>query len=174
YRYSGGFLGGDIDMHKVKLQFVKFIPLWKRRHTFGLQVVYQGLKEFGENPVPTYEKFFLGGEQSIRGYDIYRIGPRSESGIVLGGTKAFFVNLEYQIPLNQQFSFIFYYDMGNAYDRGVPIRLNDFYSSMGLELKVFVPMLNVPFRLIFAYNPRLLQPEDSHFVFRFAVGPSFH
>jgi outer membrane protein insertion porin family len=93
---------------------------------------------------------------------------------VIGGNKAFFLNLEYQIPLNKQFSFIVYYDMGNAYDLGVPIRLTDVYSSMGLELKVFVPMLNVPFRLIFAYNPRILWSEDSHFVFRFAVGPSFH
>jgi hypothetical protein len=35
-------------------------------------------------------------------------------------------------------------------------------------------MLNVPFRLIFAYNHRLLQPDANHFVFRFAVGPSFY
>jgi len=84
------------------------------------------------------------------------------------------MNLEYQIPLNKQFSFNVFYDIGNAYDFGKPISFRDIYSSMGLELKVFVPMLNVPFRLIFAYNPRLLQPDDSHFVFRFAVGPSFH
>ncbi len=174
YRYSGGFLGGDINLHKVKLQFVKFIPLWKRKHTIGMQLVYEGIKGFGDKLVPIYEKFFLGGEQSIRGFDIYRIGPRNESGTVIGGNKAFFLNLEYQIPLTKQFSFIVYYDMGNAYDFGVPIRLDDVYSSMGLELKIFVPMLNVPFRLIFAYNPRILWPEDSHFVFRFAVGPSFY
>jgi outer membrane protein insertion porin family len=174
YRYSGGFLGGDINLHKVKLQFVKFIPLWKRKHTFGIQLVYQGLKPFGGQTVPLYEKYFLGGEQSIRGYDIYRIGPRNESGVVVGGNKAAFMNLEYQIPLNKQFSFNLFYDIGNAYDFGQPISFRNIYSSAGMELKVFVPMLNVPFRLIFAYNPRLLRPEDSHFVFRFAVGPSFH
>jgi outer membrane protein insertion porin family len=174
YRYSGGFLGGDINLHKAKFQFVKFIPLWKRKHTLGMQAVYQFLHAFGDQPLPIYEKFFLGGEQSIRGFDIYRIGPRNEQGAVIGGNKAFFANLEYQIPISNQFSFIFYYDIGNAYDSGVPIRLNDLYSSMGLELKIFVPMLNVPFRLIFAYNPRVLWPDDQHFIFRFAVGPSFH
>lgn len=174
YRYSGGFLGGDINLHKLKLQFVKFAPLWKGRHTFGFQAVYEGLMGFGDSDVPIYEKFFLGGEQSIRGYDIYRLGPRNENGVVIGGTKSFYVNAEYQIPINQQFSFIAYYDIGNTYAQGNPINLNNFYSSMGLELKVFIPMLNVPFRLIFAYNPRLLKPDDSHFVFRFAVGPSFH
>jgi outer membrane protein insertion porin family len=161
-------------MHKLKLQFVKFIPLWKRKHTIGIQAVYQGLKGFGKNEVPIYEKYFLGGEQSIRGYDIYRIGPRTESGAITGGTKAFFLNFEYQVPITPQFSAVAYYDIGNAYDKGVPISFNNFYSSTGLELKVFIPMLNVPFRLIFAYNSRLLFKTDSHFAFRFAVGPSFN
>lgn len=173
YRYSGGFLGGDVDMHKTRAQFVKFFPLWKK-HTLGVQVVHESISEFGDKPVPVYEKFFLGGEQSIRGFDIYRIGPRNESGTVIGGNKSFHVNVEYQIPINQQFSFVLFYDVGNAYDYGQPISLKDVYSSTGLELKIFVPMLNVPFRLIFSYNPRTLRPDDSNFVFRFAVGPSFN
>ena len=74
----------------------------------------------------------------------------------------------------EQFSFVFFYDIGNSFDSGTPIKLKDVYSSAGLELKVFVPMLNVPFRLIFAYNPRVLRPEESNFAFKFAVGPSFY
>jgi len=173
YRYSGGFLGGDVDLHKTKLQFVKFIPITKH-HTLGMQLVHEEIFKFGNNEVPLYEKIFLGGERSIRGFDIYRIGPRTASGTVIGGSKALYLNLEYQIALNQQISFVFFYDVGNAYDFGQPISLKNVYSSMGLEFKIFVPMLNVPFRLIFAYNPRVLEPEDSNFVFRFAVGPSFY
>jgi outer membrane protein insertion porin family len=173
YRYSGGFLGGNVNMHKTKAQFVKFIPIGKR-HVLGMQFVHQAIINFGDDEIPVYEKFFLGGEQSIRGFDIYRIGPRNENGTVIGGSKAFYVNFEYQIPVNQQFSFNLFYDIGNTYDYGVPINFKDVYSSMGLELKIFVPMLNVPFRLIFAYNPRTLEPEDSNFAFRFAVGPSFN
>ncbi len=173
YKYSGGMLGGDINMHKFKFEFVKFLPLWKR-HTLGLHGVYQTLIEFGENPVPFYEKFYLGGERSIRGFDIMRLGPRDQNGYVFGGTKAFFVNVEYQIPLTKEFSFNFFYDIGNAYDKGYPVSIKDVYSSTGLELKIFIPMLNVPFRLIFAYNPRVLYTEDSNFAFKFAVGPSFY
>ena len=155
------------------MDFVKFIPLWNK-HTLGMHAVYQTLIEFGENPVPFYEKFYLGGERSIRGFDIMRLGPRDENGYVFGGTKAFFMNFEYQIPLTKEFSFNFFYDIGNAYDKGYPISLNDVYSSAGLELKIFIPMLNVPFRLIFAYNPRSLNIDDSSFAFKFAVGPSFY
>jgi outer membrane protein insertion porin family len=140
----------------------------------GMHAVFEGLSPFGGKTVPYYEKYFMGGERQIRGFDIYTLGPRDKNGNVLGGTKSFLFNLEYAIPLTQQFSFVFFYDMGNSYDTGTPIKLNDVYSSAGLELKIFVPMLNVPFRLIFAYNPRLLQPGDQHFVFKFAVGPSFY
>lgn len=173
YRYSGGFLGGDVNLHRTKLQFIKFIPILKR-HTLGMQFVHEGISAFGNSPVPLYEKIFLGGERSIRGFDIYRIGPRNEYGAVIGGNKALYLNLEYMIPLNQQVSFVFFYDVGNAYDFGQPIDLKNVYSSMGMELKIFVPMLNVPFRLIFSYNPRTLEPDESNFAFRFAVGPSFY
>lgn len=174
YRFSGGPLGGDFNLHKYKFEFVKFFPINRRRHTFGFHAVYEGVSKFGDSILPFYEKYFLGGERSIRGFDIYRLGPKDEQGRVIGGDKAFFLNFEYAIPLNQQFSFIFYYDIGNAYDIGQPITANNLYSSLGAELKIFVPMLNVPFRLIFAYNPRTIRPEDSNFAFRFAVGPSFY
>jgi outer membrane protein insertion porin family len=174
YRYTGGFLGGDIYTHKLKLEFVKFVPLWSN-HVLGLHSVYETINSFGtDKAVPFYEKFFLGGERSIRGFEIYTLGPRDANGSVVGGNKSLFFNLEYSIPLTQQFSFVFFYDVGNTYNSGTPISLRDVYQSTGLELKIFVPMLNVPFRLIFAYNHRLLQPEDQHFVFRFAVGPSFY
>jgi len=174
YRYSGGFLGGDLYLHKTKFEFVKFLPIWKRKHTLGFHVVYQGLFAFGNKEIPFYERFFLGGERSIRGFDIYRLGPRNERGVVVGGDKSFYLNFEYQIPLNEQFSFVFFYDIGNAYDVNQPIDFEDVYTSMGAELKVYVQMLGVPFRLIFAYNPRTLRPDDSNFAFRFAVGPSFY
>ena len=173
YRYSGGFLGGDVNLHKVKLEFVKFQPLW-RRHTLGLHLEYNVAIPFGGKSVPFYERYYLGGERSIRGFDLYQLGPRNENGAVLGGTKMAYLNIEYAIPLSQQFSIIYFYDIGNAYPSGQKINFKDIYSSTGIELKVFVPMLNVPFRLIFAYNPRVLEPGDNHFAFRFAVGPSFY
>jgi outer membrane protein insertion porin family len=173
YRFSGGLLGGDIYAHKLKFEFVQFLPLWWN-HVLGFHAVYEGIEPFGGKTIPSYEKFFLGGERSIRGFEVYTISPRNKNGVVLGGNKSLFANLEYAIPLSDQFSFVFFYDVGNAYDTGTAIKLKDVYQSTGLEIKIFIPMLNVPFRLIFAYNYRLLSSDDQHFVFRFAVGPSFY
>ena len=52
-------------------------------------------------------------------------------------------------------------------------------TALGAEVRFFMPVLNVPFRLIFAWNPQRdgvlnnqLQPTKA-FVFRFAVGSTF-
>jgi outer membrane protein insertion porin family len=63
--------------------------------------------------------------------------------------------------------------MGNSLLDGQNFTLGDLYMSSGIEARVFVPALRVPFRLIFAYNNRLIYPGDSHVAFRFAIGTTF-
>jgi outer membrane protein insertion porin family len=58
-------------------------------------------------------------------------------------------------------------------DKNQKLSLRDMYSSMGIETRIFVPALRVPFRLIMAYNNRLIYPGDTHFAFRFAIGTTF-
>jgi len=76
--------------------------------------------------------------------------------------------------LNQTITFAAFCDVGNSYDYGQPISLKNFYSSTGLEVRVYIPMLGVPVRMIFAYNSRINEPEEAHFAFRFALGTSFN
>lgn len=62
-------------------------------------------------------------------------------------------------------------------------KLGNFHSSLGAELRVQVPILNVPFRLIYAYNPRARPDQfidgfpfifnEQKTVFRFSVGRTF-
>ena len=68
---------------------------------------------------------------------------------------------------------IFFFDAGNAYARNQSFDFNDLYTSAGLETRIFVPALRVPFRLIFAYNNRLTPQNRNHFNFRFAIGTTF-
>jgi outer membrane protein insertion porin family len=53
----------------------------------------------------------------------------------------------------------------------------DIRSSIGLEFRVQMPVINVPFRLIMAYNPRSEDPDivlrERRTVIRFSVGRTF-
>lgn len=171
-KYSGTFLGGDIDLVKPEFEFSRYQPFVKK-HVLGFHIAYQFIKSINHSKVPYWEKFYLGGERSIRGYDVYTIGPRSSSGAILGGDKALYMNAEYIIPVGGPLYGIFFYDAGNALATGQKFSLRNMYSSAGFEARIFVPALRVPFRLIFSYNNRKILESESNFAFRFAVGTTF-
>ncbi|HKP38022.1 MAG TPA: outer membrane protein assembly factor BamA [Pyrinomonadaceae bacterium] len=62
-------------------------------------------------------------------------------------------------------------------------KISDFHTSLGGEIRVQVPVLNVPFRLIYAYNPRARRDQfidgfpfifnERKTTFRFSVGRTF-
>jgi outer membrane protein insertion porin family len=63
--------------------------------------------------------------------------------------------------------------MGNALAQSQKVNFKDMYTSSGIEARIFIPALRVPFRLIFAYNNRKIYSDDSNFAFRFALGTTF-
>ncbi len=173
FKYAGTFLGGDVDMIKPRFEVTQYIPLIGRQ-SLGLHVEYSFIKPLrGVLEVPFWERFFLGGERSIRGYEIYTIGPRDESGVNRGGDKSLVLNAEYIIPISGPLYTIFFMDAGNALPNHQNFSFKDMYTSAGIELRIFVPALRVPFRLIFAYNNRLIYRGDSNYNFRFAIGTTF-
>jgi outer membrane protein insertion porin family len=171
-KFAGGPLGGDIALIKPQFELTHHRRVVGRA-VLGLHLSYEFIKPTGSSGIPFWERFYLGGERSVRGYEIYTIGPQSAEGINKGGEKALVMNAEYNIAVGGPLYAIFFFDAGNAFSRHERVRLDNLYTSTGLEFRIFVPALRVPFRLIFAYNNRTLQLEPSHFAFRFAIGTTF-
>jgi len=171
-KFAGGILGGDIDIIKPRFEWKFFQPLIKN-HVLGFHIEYQFIEPYRDSQIPIWERFYLGGERSIRGYDIYTIGPRNELGRNTGGEKSFVFNAEYIIALGGPLYAILFYDIGDALAREQKFNLKNMYTSTGLEIRIFVPALRIPFRLIFAYNNRKIHATDSSFAFRFAIGTTF-
>ena len=174
-KFSGKFLGGDYSLYKPRFLFTKYFQGILRRHTIGIHFEGSYIKSLDEQEIPFYERFYMGGEMSIRGFEVYQIAPRDSAGYVVGGDRLLQFNFEYKIPLGKQtpLNLIFFYDRGNTWAPGVPITFKDMYSSLGAEVRIFIPALSVPFRLIFAYNPRTLYEGENHFQMRFGVGTTF-
>jgi len=171
-KYAGGPLGGEVDFYKPKLEFTHWRPTLSKQ-VFGFHVIYEFIKPAGGSQIPFWERYYLGGERDIRGYDIYSIGPRSAEGQLLGGMKTFIFNVEYQFHLAEPLNLILFYDVGNTYLQDQKMNFRNMYSSAGVEARIFVPALRVPFRLILAYNNRLVYPGDTNLNFRFAIGTTF-
>ena len=182
--------GGNTRFVKPILEATLYRP-HTARTIFGARVQYRHLQAGNPDMIPVFERLWLGGEYSIRGFDIRRIGPtlsdvnpevpdNSYQGlIVMGGNKSLLFNLEYQFVLGGPVRLVTFYDAGQVQDFGREFRMDDFRTSTGVELRFFMPMLNVPFRLIYYYNPQVegvfndrYQPQERH-GFRFAMGTTF-
>jgi len=174
-KYAGTFLGGEIHLYKPRLEFTHYQPIIKGAswHSIGIHAEVSYVKPLRDSTVPFWERFFLGGERSIRGYEVYTIGPRSSTGTLLGGEKQLVVNAEYVWALGGPLFLILFHDRGNAWSASQKFSLTDVYTSTGVEARIFIPALRVPFRLIFSYNNRRIYDTDSNFAFRFAIGTTF-
>jgi outer membrane protein insertion porin family len=174
-KYAGKWLGGEIDLYKPRFEFTRYQPLVRGTHwhSVGVHVEYSYVKPLGGSEVPFWERFFLGGERSIRGYEIYAIGPRSEQGTNIGGLTELVINAEYIWAVGGPLYLIAFHDRGNTWGPDQKVSFRDVYTSTGVEARIFVPALRIPFRLIFSYNNRRVYQEDTKFAFRFAIGTTF-
>ena len=173
-------LGGDTKFYNPSAE-----GIWYFRHTSRTSFGLRGQAEFvapyaGTTQLPIFERLVLGGEYNVRGYDIRTIGPRDQAtGFVIGGNKSLLFNGEYSISIASPVRLIFFYDAGQVRDDGQAFAMNQFRTSTGAEVRFFMPILNVPFRLIFAHNPQREGVLDNRLQlaaknsFRFAMGTTF-
>ncbi len=174
-KYAGTFLGGEIHLIKPELEFTHYQPIVKGAtwQSFGIHIDVATIKPLKNSTVPFWERFFLGGERSIRGYEVYTIGPKSADGTLVGGEKQMVFNAEYVWAVGGPLYLVLFHDRGNAWPRDGKLSFKDAYTSTGIEARIFIPALRVPFRLIFSYNNRKIYSTDSNFTFRFAIGTTF-
>jgi outer membrane protein insertion porin family len=225
-RYTATFdfagIGGNTNFINPRVEGIWYVRL-NTRTSLGFRAQAEYITPYGDTlSLPIFEKLFLGGEYSMRGFDLRTVGPRDpNTGVVIGGNKSLLFNAEYLINIAGPVRLVLFYDAGQVQERGQSFtwqediyrrvdppqlqpftvfdsdfvasslsnlpgpesvllgKANAFKTSTGAEVRFFMPVLNVPFRLIFAMNPsrfgvldNQLQPTKK-FVFRFAVGSTF-
>ena len=239
-------LGGTVRSIRPIVQYKKFIPVQKRRNTIGYSVNGSFITGYGGLVAPPFQRFFMGGENDIRGFDIRSVSPvaflPSAGAITLtnsdgtpvpkdpsnprrgaisvpipidqivfpGGDLSVWTNLEYRITIAGPVAIAPFVDAGidpiirrsqlqiaqSQYDQVIstpfgcpktnpafasgcepgsilsptPSQLLQVLSSTnwkprmstGLELQMFLPVVNAPFRIYWAYNPlRLDTPANA-------------
>ena len=65
--------------------------------------------------LPPSERFFTGGDNTIRGYEFEELGPEDDAGEVIGGTYLGIVSLEYEHPVTNTWSGAAFVDAGNSF-----------------------------------------------------------
>jgi outer membrane protein insertion porin family len=169
---AGGFLGGTTNYIRPEAEAIVYVP-HTRRTALGVRLNAGWVRPYGgTRDLPYYLRYVLGGEYQIRGVELRSVGPLDEESRAIGGDKFVLFNAEYYLDILGPVRALVFHDAGQAFAENRPIDLRQLRTSSGVELRVVMPMLNVPFRLIYAWNVYrdTFQPART---FKFAVGTTF-
>jgi outer membrane protein insertion porin family len=166
---AGGILGGDNYFVKVVGETSWFFPLplstvLNLRGRVGLVDPYSGRK------TPIYEKFFIGGLQTLRGFEYGKAGPIDENGEPLGAEKMVAFSSELLFPLSREIGLrgAIFWDIGKGFDKWSDV--TPLKTGVGVGIRWFSPL--GPIHLDLGFNPNPKKGEKQR-VFDFAMGTVF-
>ena len=180
-------LGGDTRFIKSDVSGRWHYPLLKDPKwggnwvlALGGQVGYGvGLAERdnGTKDLPLFERYFLGGINSVRGFAERSLGTRAPSkcdddGLncrsteVIGGQKALVLNSEILFPVMEQYGVrgVAFFDMGNAFE---DFSFGELRKSVGAGVRWMSPFGPLRVELGFPLNKK---PDDETSVLGFSIG----
>ena len=178
YEYSGGILGADNEFQKYSADTSWFYSGWWN-HVIAVHArAGYMVSKSTDRRFLFYERFFLGGVDTVRGYEDYEIYPDPDPdkpGVFnpYGGNKVFFANFEYRIPVSQQLTAALFFDIGKVWDESVrnPFsQINNMKRGLGVEARL--NMFGMLARLGWGYGLDRISGEPSG-KFHFTIGPGF-
>jgi outer membrane protein insertion porin family len=115
---AGGILGGDNYFVKVIGNTSWFFPL-PLNFTLNLRAQAGMITPYGGKEVPIYEKFFVGGISTVRGFEYGMAGPVDINEEPQGAEKMVAFNAELIFPISREIGLkgALFFDVGKGFDR---------------------------------------------------------
>lgn len=163
-------LGGSNNFYKVAFDHIHYFPLvWDTRYSLRARVgAVDGL---GGKPIPLTERFFVGGINTMRGFQFGRAGPLTPEGFLLGADRELIFNNDFIFPISSEAKLngVLFFDYGKGFPEDENLSF-DLRKAVGVELRWISPF--GPLRLAYGINlePR---PTERKGVFEFSVGSLF-
>jgi len=148
--FYGGFLGGDDDFYKIEASWGRYQILWPG-WVSATRLKGGYVTSFGESEVvPTEERLYLGGANTIRGFRENTLGPLLEDGSAEGARITLIFNQEFRwrtiqvlkvLPVVSQFPLwqSVFFDMGNGFRNDREISLDNLAVSYGTGFQIVSP-----------------------------------
>lgn len=173
--FAGGPLGGARTNNFYSLEFrgSQFFPIFETQaQVLGLLARGGVIQNFGDSvDVPFYKKWYLGGPQTLRGFEFREVSPRDNFGEPIGGKTYGFFSAEYSIDIVSPIRFAIFYDAGfvnqDAYDFS-PAEYND---NFGIGVRLFVA--GAPLSLDFGIPITGTEANKDGNQFNFSFGTRF-
>ncbi len=128
-----------------------------------------------DDEMPVYERYFMGGGDSIRGFPWRSVSPLDDKGHAIGGQTMFLVTAEITHPIWRFIRGAVFSDIGNSYSNAYSFGPSGINMGVGYGLRIMVPYLEMPVKLDLAYPVVYNQSsEDRSLRFHFNLGYSWN
>lgn len=170
---AGGPFGGDSDYYKLEFRGAQFYPVFELQAQVVSVILRAGVVDsYGDSrTVPYYERYYLGGPNTLRGFEYNAVGPRDGQSFLVGGGSYGLMSLEYSMDVVSPIRVAAFYDAGfvnqGAYDFN-PSQLHD---DVGLGVQLFVA--GAPLRLDYAIPLTSNSASNKGGQFNFSFGTRF-
>ncbi len=137
---AGGPLGGDADYYRLEFRGSQFYPVFEFQEQVLALIARAGVVEnYGDSTaVPFFDQYFLGGPQTLRGFEYREVGPKNNLGEPLGGKTYAFFSAEYSFDVVKPIRFALFYDGGFVNRDGYDFAPTDYNDNFGFGLRLFV------------------------------------
>lgn len=137
---AGGILGGQENFYRFEVRGAQYFPVFETQtqvlHLLGRVGVIQN---YGDSTsVAPYNRFYLGGPTTLRGYEFREVAPRDEFGEVIGGKTYAFFSAEYSLDIVSPIRFAVFYDAGFVNRGAYDFNPQEFTDNFGFGLRLFV------------------------------------
>ena len=145
--YAG--LGGDVETLTFSAQGQKY---WNLKWDSILSVNGELAFVDGSGDIPIFERMFLGGGRTLRGFEFRDVGPRDVgyTNEVYGGNSLGYATIEYTIPIIETVRAAMFYDTGFVNADSWDPSPNDVYSDVGFGIRLKLPISPMPLALDYA------------------------
>jgi outer membrane protein assembly factor BamA len=167
---AGAIWGGQYGFYKITAEAKKYFDM-------GWQTVFASRLKLGvgdaigaKKNFPLFERFYAGGEKSVRGYARRRLGPLSASNDPLGGLSLIEGSVELRRPIWKELNGAVFIDFGQVSTRRFDIPINNLQFSSGFGVSYSTPVGPLRLDIGFPFNP---PPKDRSWQIHFSVGAYF-
>ncbi len=141
-RFAGGPLGGSKINNNYSLEFrgSQFFPVFETQ-TQVLSLIARGgvIQNFGDaTDVPYYNKWYLGGPTTLRGFEFREVAPRDQFDEPIGGKTYGFFSAEYSLDIVSPIRFAIFYDAGFVNKGAYDFNPASYHDNFGFGLRLFV------------------------------------
>jgi outer membrane protein insertion porin family len=166
---AGGPLSGDNNFYSFIGSYGRYFPIKFLESAFFVKGTAGMIQSFGGKEVPIYEKFYVGGLNSIRGFKYGEAGPLDANGEAMGSKNQLFFNFEWIFPIFKPAGLkgVLFFDAGHGFDTMKDFSLK---TTAGVGIRWFSPLGPIRLELGFNLNPKKGERSNA---FDFAIGTQY-